>query len=59
MTKITPYPDTPLAEYQAALAIRQRRFTKSAPWKLRKPKPPTTPKRAKVKAARKQRQRNG
>ena len=47
------------AAYQAAVNARQRRFTKEAPWKLRAPKPATTTKRAKVKAARKQRQRNG
>ena len=46
------------AAYQAAINARQRRLDKAAPWKLRKPKPPTTPKRAKVKAARKQRLRN-
>lgn len=47
------------AAYQAAVNARQRRFDQAAPWKLRGgPKPATTPKRAKVKAARKQRQRN-
>lgn len=45
------------AAYQAAISARQRRFDRAAPWKIRKPKPPTTPKRAKVKAARKQRNR--
>lgn len=47
------------AAYQAAVNAKQRRFTKEAPWKLRAPKPATTSKRAKVKAARKQRLRHG
>lgn len=47
------------AGYQAAVTARQRRFDAAAPWNLRKLKPVTTTKRAKVKAARKQRLRNG
>lgn len=43
------------AAYQAAISARQRRLNAAAPWKVRKTKPTTTPKRAKVKAARKQR----
>jgi hypothetical protein len=46
------------AAYQAAVNTRRRRLDKAATWKLRKPNPVTTPKRAKVKAARKQRLRN-
>lgn len=46
------------AAYQAAVNAKQHHFTKVAPWKMRSQKPATTTKRAKVKAARKQRQRN-
>lgn len=45
--------------YQAAVSASQRRFNKEVPCKIRGSKPATTSKRANVKAARKQRQRNG